>query len=95
MNNLVIIGASGHGKVVADIAEKIGYTDITFLDDNSTAESCGKYRVIGSCKDALNYKNSDFVIAIGNATIRRKIQLELIEMGLHIVTLIHPAEVIA
>lgn len=95
MNNLVIIGAGGHGKVVADIAEKVGYTDIAFLTDDPTAESCGKYKVIGKCKDALNYKNADFIIAIGNAKIRRKIQSELIEMGLHVVTLIHPAAVIA
>lgn len=33
MNKLIIIGASGDGKVVADIAIKNGYTDIAFLDD--------------------------------------------------------------
>ena len=95
MNNLVIIGASGHGKVIVDIAEKNGYTDIVFLDDNPTAESCGNYKVIGECKDALSYKHADFIVAIGNPKIRRKIQSKLIEMGLHIVSLIHPAAVIA
>lgn len=30
---LIIIGASGHGRVVADIAKNVGYVDITFLDD--------------------------------------------------------------
>ena len=28
MKQLIIIGASGHGKVVADIAKKNGYEDI-------------------------------------------------------------------
>lgn len=55
---LVIIGASGHGKVIADIAEKNGYTD-------------------------------------GNAKIRKKIQEQLLEAGLHIVSLVHPKAVIA
>ena len=32
-NRLIIIGASGHGKVVADIAKLNGYTNIAFLDD--------------------------------------------------------------
>ena len=32
---LVIIGASGHGKVIADIAEKNRYEKIVFLDDNT------------------------------------------------------------
>lgn len=95
MNNLVIVGASGHGKVIADIAEKVGYTDIVFLDDNPKVESCGIYKVVGGCKSALSYKNSDFIVAIGNTKVRRKIQSELIAMGLHIVSLIHPAAVIA
>lgn len=95
MNNLVIVGASGHGKVIADIAEKVGYTDIVFLDDNPKVESCGIYKVVGGCKSALSYKNADFIVAIGNTKVRRKIQSELIEMGLHIVSLIHPSAVIA
>lgn len=95
MNNLVIVGASGHGKVIADIAEKVGYTDIVFLDDNPKVESCGIYKVVGECKSALSYKTSDFIVAIGNTKVRRKIQSELIKMGLHIVSLIHPAAVIS
>ena len=31
---LTIIGASGHGKVVADIARLNGYDEIDFLDDD-------------------------------------------------------------
>lgn len=38
---LVIIGASGHGKVIADIAKKNGYYEIVFLDDNETIHECG------------------------------------------------------
>ena len=95
MNNLVIVGASGHGKVIADIAEKVGYTDIVFLDDNPTVKLCGTYKVVGECKSALSYKNADFIVAIGNAKIRRKIQSELVDMGLYIVSLIHPNAVIA
>lgn len=95
MNNLVIVGASGHGKVIADIAEKAGYKDIVFLDDNPKVQLCGSYKVVGECKSALSYKNADFIVAIGNTKIRRKIQSEFIGMGLHIVSLIHPSAVIA
>ena len=95
MNNLVIIGASGHGKVIADIAEKNGYINIVFLDDNRNVASCGNYRVVGQCKDASCYKDSDFIVAIGNAEIRRRIQSELIAGGLRVVTLVHPAATVA
>ena len=47
MNRLIIIGASGHGKVVADIAEKSGYSDIVFLDNNPKLITCAGYPVIG------------------------------------------------
>ena len=47
-NKLVIIGAGGHGKVIADIAEKMGYSIKGFLDDNdSLKEVCG-YPVLGT-----------------------------------------------
>lgn len=95
MNSLVIVGASGHGKVLADIAEKVGYTDIFFLDDNQAVKNCGKYSVVGASSDAMRYSSCDFIVGIGNAEIRKGIQEQLIEEGLHIVTLIHPKAVIA
>ena len=95
MNDLVIVGASGHGKVIADIAEKNGYTKIVFLDDNRSVEACGRYPVVGGCKEASSYPNADFIVAIGNGAVRRKIQTELAERGLRIVSLIHPAATVA
>ena len=47
IRRLVILGASGHGKVVADIAVKNGYTDIVFLDDDPSLTSCAGYPVLG------------------------------------------------
>ena len=51
-NRLFIIGASGHGKVVADIALLNGYTDIAFLDDNESLTECAGWPVIGKTKEA-------------------------------------------
>ena len=33
MEKLAILGASGHGKVVADIAQVCGWKSISFFDD--------------------------------------------------------------
>lgn len=95
MNKLVIIGASGHGKVVADIAEKNGYSDIVFLDDDSETEFCGEYAVVGESTDAPRFEGSDFVVAIGNANTRCEIQSFLTENGLNAVSLVHPSAVVA
>lgn len=92
---IIIIGASGHGKVVADIAKKNGYTDIAFLDDNKGIRLCGDSPVIGSCQDIPKYKAYDIVVAIGNCAIRQKIQTWLVEKGMHIVSLVHPEAIVA
>lgn len=88
-DTLYIIGASGHGKVVADIARLNGYKDIFFLDDDRSKESCGRYKVIGTSNDV---GDGDVIVVIGNARFRRKISERYKDK---IVTLIHPNAVIA
>ena len=94
MKKLVIIGASGHGKVVADIAEKSGYDEIIFLDDNEFVKTCGGYPVVGQSSKAVSL-NCDVIVAIGNATIRQRIQENLEDTGVKLATLVHPNAVIA
>lgn len=64
MKKLVIIGASGHGKVIADIAVKNGYKEIVFLDDNERVEECAGYPVVGKTCEASTM-DGDKIIAIG------------------------------
>ena len=92
MKRLAIIGAGGHGKVIADIAVLNGYEEIVFLDDNENIIECGSYPVIGRCKEAKEL-TADIIIGIGNAKIRKQIHMSLGEKN--IVTLIHPDAVIA
>lgn len=87
MNKLIIIGASGHGKVISDIAKLNGYSDIVFLDDNPAIKTCGDFPVVGStmCVETIE---GDVIVGIGNASIRKRIQETVSES--RIVTLIHP-----
>lgn len=96
MNRLIFIGASGHGKVCADIAEKMGYKDIFFLDDNNELLFCGEYSVVGSTENFRKYLNSStsFFIAIGNPSIRQRITEEVEKENGQIATLIHPNAII-
>ena len=63
---IVIIGASGHGKVIADIAKKNGYLEILFLDDNVKIKECGGYPVVGKSKDLIKYKTKVLRVTIIN-----------------------------
>lgn len=90
MNRLILIGAGGHGRVLADIARLNGYTDIDFLDDTKSGE------VLGCVSEFVKYVDTaDFIVAIGNCAARRRIQGELTCADARIVSLIHPNAVIA
>lgn len=95
-NKLIIIGASGHGKVVADIAIKMNkWQSIAFLDDDESIKISIGLEVIGKTVDAFTYKDeADFFIAIGSNVTREKVQEKLIQEGLNLATLIHPTAVI-
>lgn len=92
MNKLAIIGASGHGKVIADIARKNGYNEIVFLDDDESVNECGGYPVIGKSIEAERI-DADVIVGIGNSDIRKRIQESVPEEK--ITTLVHPNAVVA
>lgn len=92
--SVVIIGASGHGKVIADIIVNSGDKVLGFLDDADDVQ--GKkiigFPVLGKIADFDNYRDCEFVIAIGNPYIRERIANEL---PVKWYTAIHPTAVIS
>lgn len=92
MKKLIIIGASGHGRVIADIAKLCGYSEIVFLDDDENIKFCGKYPVAGT-SGRVGDIDGDVVVAIGNLDIRQRISDGIDEKRL--VSLVHPDAVIA
>lgn len=91
---VIVIGASGHGKVVADIVHQRGDQLLGFLDDNETLPPaiCG-IPVLGKTAEYEKYPDASFVIAIGNAAVREKLSQQL--AGVRWYTAIHPAAVIS
>ena len=90
MNRLIIIGASGHGKVVADIAALDDYKDIVFLDDNESVKECAGWPVIGNSTEA---PDGEIIVAVGNTETRKRL-MELYSGRIQPV-LIHPKAVVA
>lgn len=96
MKNLIIIGAGGHGKVCADVAELMGYyKEITFLDDVNKGVFFG-HKIVGKISDFIKFiDNTDYFVAIGNPKVRENIFEELEKYKTNIVSLIHPSAIIA
>ena len=84
---VIIIGASGHGKVVADIVRACGDTVVGFLDDDTQKE-----HVLGPVSHAVNYPDCRFIIAIGNNAVRKAIAGCL---SVSWYTAIHPSAIIS
>lgn len=92
---VVIIGAGGHAKVIADITIKSGDEVLGFLDDNKDIQNKEIYmgrKVIGEIKDINKFKDNYFVVGIGNNKIRKEISLKY---NLKWYTAIHPNTIIA
>lgn len=90
MRKLLIIGAGGHGQVVAEVAENCGYSDIAFVDDYSDKAIC-KIADVAKLKDV--YKNA--FVGIGNNKFREKLIECLKAKGFRIPVLIHPSAYIS
>lgn len=91
--SVVIIGASGHGKVIADIIIKSSDKVVGFLDDGvEKGTLVAGIEVLGKTEDYKNFADCEFVIAIGNPYIREKIA-DMLDVKWY--TAIHPAAIIS
>ena len=95
---LAILGASGHGKVLADIAELTGWKKIVFFDDAWPEKaSNGAWQVIGDTQMLLNNINNyqGIIVAIGNNKVRQQKLQQLDSAGAKLITLIHPSATVS
>lgn len=95
MGRLFIVGCSGHGKVIADIALKQNkYEKLLFLDDDPKSDTCMGISVAGSSTYEDIAPEDEIVVAIGNPDIRERLQEMYSKKRFTIATLIHPDAVI-
>ncbi|WP_222908748.1 acetyltransferase [Pseudomonas sp. DNDY-54] len=98
MKRLAILGASGHGKVVADTAECCGWESVVFFDDAwPDVQENGTWPVLGDTAALLSRLTSfdGVLVAIGNNRIRHAKLRELRSAGCQLVKLIHPSATIS
>lgn len=98
MRTLAILGASGHGKVVADAALCTGWDDVVFFDDAwPCVKQLGNWSVVGTTEHLIE-KKCEFeaaIIAIGDNTIRQAKSIVLRDAGVTFATVIHPRAVVS
>lgn len=97
-HKIVVLGAGGHAKVVADIIIKTKNILIGFLDDKVTIgktiikHNNQESKVIGKINDSIKlyeqHKDLEFIIAIGSNYSRKNLSNKY---NLPYITLIHPS----
>lgn len=102
MIRVLILGAGGHGQVVADIllqASKAGtnYQPIGFLDDNPdlVGRTLLGLPILGTISQLKDFDHDAVIIAIGDNRTRARIFASVWAQGEHIVNAVHPAAVLA
>lgn len=85
---VVVIGAGGHGKVIADIIKKSGDIFAGFLDDGDISGDM----LLGKVEECRKYSDKWFIIAIGNNEVRAKMAESYPELKYY--TAIHPSAAI-
>lgn len=97
MKRLALLGASGHGKVVADAAIASGWESIVFFDDAWPSKNAnGIWPVVGDTKTLLSrLKEFDgIVVAIGHCITRLAKHRQLHQAGANMATIVHPKAIV-
>jgi sugar O-acyltransferase (sialic acid O-acetyltransferase NeuD family) len=96
---LLIAGAGGHGRVVADAAERSSrWSEIAFLDDRlGQMNLAGVWPIVGRFSDLeIAVRRFDgFVAAIGDARLRIALLARGAAAGCEVPAIVHPAAVVS
>ncbi|GAB6162890.1 acetyltransferase [Desulfothermus naphthae] len=93
ITEIYIYGASGHGKVVLDVALRLGLIVKGFVDDDKIKKNLLDYPVF-LFNNVKNYARN-FALGIGNNKIREAIFEKLKKNKLNIVSLIDPNSILS
>lgn len=94
---VVVLGAGGHAKVVCEVLQDTGYEVIGFLDDNATLHGTRVFGlpVLGPNELVTNLKVDGAIVGIGDNAMRQQWFERLVQLGIPLVSAIHPTAVIA
>ena len=99
VTGLLILGAGGHGSVVADAAAGQGcFATIGFIDPDRPAGSLWRgFPVVGTDADLGRFSTAEWnvVVALGNNERRSRLQADTSALGYGIATVIHRSAVIS
>jgi len=98
VNRLAILGASSHGKVLADTAIHCGWGEVVFYDDAWPEKvNCSHWNVVGDTDSLLDDVDQfdGVIVGIGNNLVRWGKTEFLKGNFINLITLIHPKSIVS
>lgn len=99
MKRLLIVGAGGHGRSVAEAVLAAGsYKVVGFVDDAASAlQHVWALPVFGATADLTSYREyADVaIVAMGNNRLREELHGRLTVAGFELATVVHPKAVVS
>lgn len=99
---VLVFGASGHGKVVADIVTAAGHQLAGFVDDDPVRRQAGLWELpvlgwdeVQAQAQARGGEPPAFALGIGDNRAREKVFDRILAAGFEILTVVHPGAVVA
>lgn len=95
MKRLILIGAGGHSKSVADSIEKSKFKLCGFIDENKVGKHLG-LPIYGACiEDVPNYQEFFYFVSIGNVCYRKMWFDKIMGKGLNAINIIDSSAIIS
>lgn len=99
MRKVVIVGAGGHAKVIADILRENGEYEIAGLVDCNPDKSFWGIPVLGNDDDLARIYREKAIkyafVALGNGKLRERVTKRVLEVGFQVINVISKAAVVS
>jgi sugar O-acyltransferase (sialic acid O-acetyltransferase NeuD family) len=95
---ILIVGAGGHGQVVADIFRTLCPSgELAFLDDDQRHHGLTYVEtpVVGAVRQARAFAHDAMVVALGDNAVRARVFARLAAAGEQFAVAIHPRSIVA
>jgi sugar O-acyltransferase (sialic acid O-acetyltransferase NeuD family) len=97
---VLVFGASGHGKVVADVARAAGLELVGFVDDDAAKQERALWSLpVMAWSDCVSRRRSlgspAVALGIGDNAVRQRCRDRVLADGFELVTVVHPSAVVA
>lgn len=99
--DVLVLGAGGHAKVVIDVLRACGHRVVAVFDDDSAKHKMMFHgvRVEGASADlerfAIAHELVQFIVAIGHNATRMQHAIHLQAVGLQALSAVHPSAIVA